>query len=106
MKQFEISSVGGAANQSKTGKRRLAVNAAFLKDIKDDSQDLKMLLDQITPITRHQQTAVNHWPELIILMSDLRDQLALHFSFSTLVLCPLRGWFMQLTYLALAAVPE
>ena len=34
----------------------------------------------ITPITRHQQTAVNHWPELITLMSDLRDQLALHFS--------------------------
>ena len=80
MKQFEISLVGGAANQSKTGKRRLAVNAAFLKDIKDDSQDLKMLLDQITPLTRHQQTAVNHWPKLIVLMSDLRDQLALHFS--------------------------
>ena len=58
----------------------LAVNAAFLKDIKDDNQDLKKLLDQITPITRHQQTAANHWPELITLMSDLRDQLALHFS--------------------------
>ncbi len=80
MKQFEISSEGGTATQSKTGTRRLAVNAAFLKDIKDDNQDLKMLLDQITPITRHQQTATNHWPELITLMSDLRDQLALHFS--------------------------
>ena len=80
MKQFEISSVGGAATQSKTGTRRLAVNAAFLKDIKDDSQDLKMLLNQVKPITRHQQTAANHWPELIVLMSDLRDQLALHFS--------------------------
>ena len=60
MKQFEISSVGGAATQSKTGTRRLAVNAAFLKDIKDDSQDLKMLLNQVKPITRHQQTAANH----------------------------------------------
>ena len=80
MKQFEISSEGGTATQSKTGTRRLAVNAAFLKDIKDDNQDLKKLLDQITPITRHQQTAANHWPELIILISGLRDQLALHFS--------------------------
>jgi len=80
MKQFEISSEGGTANQSKIGIRRLAVNAAFLKDIKDDSQGLKVLLDQIIPITRHQQTAANHWPELVILMNDLRDQLALHFS--------------------------
>ena len=80
MKQLEISSQGGTATQSKTGTRMLAVNAAFLKDIKDDNQDLKKLLDQITPITRHQQTAANHWPELITLMSDLRDQLALHFS--------------------------
>ena len=80
MKQFEISPEGGAATQSKTGTRRLTVNAAFLKDIKDDSQDLKMLLDQIIPLTCHQQTAANHWPELIALMSELRDQLALHFS--------------------------
>ncbi|MDA8967903.1 hemerythrin domain-containing protein [bacterium] len=80
MKQFEISSQVGAATQSKTGTRRLAVNAAFLKDIKDDNQDLKILLDKITPITCHQQTATNHWPELITLFSDLRDQLALHFS--------------------------
>lgn len=80
MKPLEISSHGGTATQSKTGTRMLAVNAAFLKDIKDDNQDLKKLLDQITPITRHQQTAANHWPELITLMSDLRDQLALHFS--------------------------
>ena len=80
MKQFEISPEGGAATQSKTGTRRLTVNAAFLKDIKDDSQDLKMLLDQIIPLTCHQQTAANHWPELMALMSELRDQLALHFS--------------------------
>ena len=39
-----------------------------------------MLLEQITPIIRHQRTAVNYWPDLIVLMSDLRDQLALHFS--------------------------
>lgn len=80
MKQLEISSQGGTTTQSKTATRRLAVNAAFLKDIKDDNQELKKLLDKIKPLTRHPQTAVNHWPELIMLMSDLRDQLALHFS--------------------------
>lgn len=60
--------------------RGLAINAAFLKDIKDDNRDLKLLLDSILPLAQHQQTAVNHWPELIRLFADLRDQLALHFS--------------------------
>ena len=80
MLRFEISSQGATPSPDKTGTRTLAVNAAFLKDIKDDNQDLKKLLDQITPITRHRQTAANHWPELIALLSGLRDQLALHFS--------------------------
>lgn len=37
-------------------------------------------MDQITPITCHQQTTANHSPELISLISRLRDQLALHLS--------------------------
>ncbi len=60
--------------------RRLAVNAAFLKEIKDDNLQLKVLLDQITSLTGHCQTSINHWPELIQLFDDLRDQLALHFA--------------------------
>ena len=80
MRQLETASQGSTATRINTGTRRLAVNAAFLKDIKDDNQDLKALLDQILPITRHPQTATNHWPELITLLGDLRDQLALHFS--------------------------
>jgi len=63
-----------------TKTRRLAVNAAFMKDIKDDNRDLKILLERIQPLAQHQQTATNHWPELIELFADLRDQLALHFS--------------------------
>jgi hypothetical protein len=63
-----------------TKTRRLSVNAAFLKDIKDDNRDLKILLDRIQPIAQHQQTATNHWSELISLFGDLCDQLALHFS--------------------------
>ena len=60
--------------------RGLTVNAAFLKDIKDDNHQLKSLMDQLTPLTSHCQTAINHWPELIQLFDALRDQLALHFS--------------------------
>lgn len=60
--------------------RRLSVNAAFLKDIKDDNRHLKMLLDQIAPLASHRQTAVNHWSELVKLFGELRDQLAFHFA--------------------------
>jgi|SRR6056297_2722715 len=60
--------------------RQLTVNAAFLKDIKDDNHDLKTILDRITPLAQHKQIAANHWPELSGLWGDLRDQLALHFS--------------------------
>ena len=65
---------------SKTSTRRLAINAAFLKDIKDDNRDLKSLLDRIAPLTQHWQIATNHWVELVELFAQLRDQLALHFA--------------------------
>ncbi|TWU58750.1 hypothetical protein Poly51_15300 [Rubripirellula tenax] len=61
-------------------KRRLSVNAAFLKDIKDDNRELKNLVDRINPLSEHPQIAANHWPEFVALLADLRDQLALHFS--------------------------
>jgi len=62
----------------KTG--RLTVNAAFLKEIKDDNRHLKCLWDRLTPMLSHHETAKNHWPELIDGLAELRDQLALHFS--------------------------
>lgn len=61
-------------------KRRLSVNAAFLKDIKDDNRELKGLVDQMTPLAEHPQIAANHWAEFTELLGQLRDQLALHFS--------------------------
>jgi hypothetical protein len=70
----------GAEIKTRVQTRGLSINAAFLKDIKDDSRDLKLLFDQIEPLANHAQTAVNHWPELISLFANLRDQLALHFS--------------------------
>lgn len=66
---------GGDAPQ-----RRLSVNAAFLKDIKDDNRQLKSLLEQIAALASHRQTAVNHWPELVKLFAELRDQMAFHFA--------------------------
>lgn len=60
--------------------RRLDVNAAFLKDIKDDNRHLKELLDRIAPLLKQHTIAVNHWPEIINLLGELRDQLAFHFS--------------------------
>ncbi len=60
--------------------RGLSVNAAFLKDIKDDNRELKHLLDRLTPMTGHPEIAVNHWDEIVQVLSDLRDQLAFHFS--------------------------
>lgn len=63
-----------------TRTRRLSVNAAFLKDIKDDNRDLKQLLDKIYLLAEHPQIAGNHWQELVGLFDDLRDQLGLHFA--------------------------
>lgn len=60
--------------------RRLDVNAAFMKDIKDDNQHLKELLDRIGPLLKHPTVASNHWNEVIDLLEELRDQLAFHFS--------------------------
>ncbi len=60
--------------------RSLSVNAAFLKDIKDDNRELKVLFDKIKPLVSHTQTVVNHWNEIVELLDQLRDQLALHFS--------------------------
>ena len=63
-----------------TTTRQLTVNAAFLKEIKDDNRELKALIGRIEPLSEHHQTARNHWAELARLVADLRDQLAVHFS--------------------------
>ncbi len=59
---------------------RLAVNAAFLQEIKEDNRQLKTLWDELLPKVSHHETAKNHWPELIAGLAELRDQLAIHFS--------------------------
>lgn len=59
---------------------RLTVNAAFLKEIKDDNRQLKSLWDNLLPLFSYAETAMNHWDEIMDGLSELRDQLALHFS--------------------------
>ena len=66
--------------EANTSTRQLAVNAAFLQEIKEDNVHLKELWDRIAPLALHIETATNHWPELITLLADLRDQLAIHFT--------------------------
>jgi len=63
-----------------SSQRELTVNAAFLKDIKDDNRELKLLLDKISPLIAHLPRAINHWTELVTLLAALRDQLAMHFA--------------------------
>lgn len=65
---------------SSTRTRQLAVNAAFLKEIKDDNLLLKSLWDQLATMLVHTELAINHWPELVSLLARLRDQMAVHFA--------------------------
>lgn len=67
-------------SNANTSTRQVTVNAAFLKEIKEDNLHLKQLWDQISPLAVHVETAINHWPELIKLLAELRDQLAIHFA--------------------------
>ncbi|TWU06246.1 hemerythrin domain-containing protein [Stieleria varia] len=65
---------------NRTATRQVTVNAAFLREIKDDNIQLKALWDKISGMISHQEMAANHWPELMTLFNELRDQLAIHFS--------------------------
>lgn len=59
---------------------RLTINAAFLQEIKEDNRHLKTLWDRLIPMVDHAEIAKNHWRELNELLSELLDQLAMHFS--------------------------
>lgn len=58
----------------------LTINAAFLKEIKDDNRQLKTLWDRAGELVAHRQVASNHYSELVGLIEQLCDQLAIHFS--------------------------
>lgn len=60
--------------------RLTTINAAFLKDIKDDNRELKRLFESIDELTFHHQMSINHWGELVGMIDQLTDQVAMHFS--------------------------
>jgi tetratricopeptide (TPR) repeat protein len=88
---------GSIMAEQANNSRRLSVNAAFMQDIKNDNRDLKILMDRLAVLTQPREAAANHWPELIQLLGDLNDQLALHFGLEEAY-----GYFDQ----ALDADPE
>jgi ABC-type transporter Mla subunit MlaD len=60
--------------------RTLGVNAAFLQEIKEDSQQLRDLLAATRTLLQqqcHERSDIRQWWESL---SELRDQLALHFA--------------------------
>lgn len=60
--------------------RTLAVNAAFLLEIKEDNRQLKDALQACKELLRHpctQRSDVRQWADAL---ADLRDQLAMHFA--------------------------
>jgi iron-sulfur cluster repair protein YtfE (RIC family) len=80
MDQLSTTPISGVTSSTPVRSKRLSVNAAFLKDIKDDNRELKALIDRLYPLVEHPQVSSNHWNELQGLLADLRDQLAVHFS--------------------------
>ena len=63
----------------RTTTRTLAINAAFLREIKEDNQQLRSLLKR-TLAMLSQDIVPDHPKSLVETLAKLRDQLATHFS--------------------------
>lgn len=59
---------------------KFIVNAAFFREIKEDHAHLKTILDRLRTLAAHPPAIENHRREFSDLLSELADQLALHFS--------------------------
>jgi hypothetical protein len=60
--------------------RSLTLNSAFLQEIKDDNRQLRSLLATLRDLTRLPLVARNHREQVVEMIQELRDQLALHFT--------------------------
>lgn len=63
-----------------TAQRTLAINAAFLQEVKDDNRELRNLLDQSAAMLDRPRNSAIESRKLAQMLGKLRDQLALHFS--------------------------
>lgn len=59
---------------------KFTINAAFFQEIKDDHHQLHELLCTLRKLVHRRQALSNHASELVNKLSDLCDQIALHFS--------------------------
>ena len=62
------------------GSRTVAVNAAFLQEIKLDNTALRGLLEALRRLTSHGWTKTAQATRFTMFLGELRDQLALHFA--------------------------
>lgn len=60
--------------------RTLTINAAFLREIKDDNRQLQELLAMLRELTSNPVVPRRHRQRVIGLLEDLCDQLAIHFA--------------------------
>jgi hypothetical protein len=63
-----------------TPQSTVTVNAAFLQEIKEVNQELWRLLENLRHLCSSAITIQEHAAQLIAMLRDLRDQLALHFA--------------------------
>lgn len=57
----------------------LAVNAAFLQEIKEDHRELQELFARLTSQFQHEAAPLT-WRSIVDLLQSLRDRLAIHFA--------------------------
>ena len=58
----------------------VAINAAFLQEIKDDHHELRQLMHHTQAMLERPSWMTTEYDRLVDLLSKLRDQLAMHFS--------------------------
>ena len=58
----------------------VTINAAFLQEIKEVNEDLWRLLDRAKHVCRKPQTVERQGRQVVEMLAELRDQLAMHFA--------------------------
>ncbi len=66
-------------SQRKAG-MKFTLNAAFFREIKEDHQQLKAVLNRLRELISQRRAIGNHRRELATILAELCDQLAFHFT--------------------------
>jgi hypothetical protein len=68
------------ATVTQTSQSTVTVNAAFLQEIKEVNQELWQLLANLREVCSSAMMVRQHTAQLVDMLTELRDQLALHFA--------------------------